>query len=292
VSLRRLTEVGAVLALALLAACASHTTRVTTPAGPPKPALTATKPELVTRYERQADAVRSLNAAVRLKTETGSAFAGVIKEYRQIGGFILAERPGWIRVIGQAPVVATDIFDMVSDGKTFRMYIPSKKKYLVGPARLEQAGKKAVENLRPQPLYDALVWEKLPAGAPVVVEEENQEQPAQRSYVLTVLRRAGTEWEIDRRIWFDRSDLEVSRVELFGSGGRLESDIRYGGWAAEAGGPEFPRRIVLWRPQDDYRLEIDVTRIRLNESIPPARFELKQPPGSERVEVGGSGGPQ
>jgi outer membrane lipoprotein-sorting protein len=283
---------GVVAGLALLAACATHTTRVTAPAEVPKPALSATKPELVERYERQADAVRSLNAAVRLKTETGSAFAGVIKEYRQIGGFIVAERPAWIRVIGQAPVVATDIFDMVSDGKTFRMYIPSKNKFLVGPARLERAGKNAVENLRPQPLYDALLWEKLPADAPVVVEEESEAATPARNYVLTVLRHTGTDWEIDRRIWFNRSDLKVSRMEIFSEGGRLESDIRYSDWPTESGEAEFPRRIELWRPQEDYRLEIDVTRVRLNETIAPERFRLEQPPGTERVDVGRSGGQQ
>lgn len=288
--LRELGTAGAMAAVVLLVGCASRVRRVTPPAGLPKPALVATKAELLERYSRQADGIRSLNAAVKMKAETGSAFAGVIKEYRQIGGYILAERPGWIRVIGQAPVVGSDIFDMVSDGKTFRMYIPSKKKFLVGPARLEHAGKNAVENLRPQPLYEAMLWEKIPATDPVVVEQEDEEQPLTRNYVLTVLRHVGENWEIDRRVWFDRSDLQVSRMEIFGAGGRLESDIRYSGWQAEAGGPLFPGQIVVKQPRGDYSLEIDVTRVRLNEEIPAERFQLKQPAGTELQEVGRSGG--
>ncbi len=263
---------------------------MTPPASAPKPALVASRQELVDRYNRQAGGVRSLHATVQLKAETGSAFAGVIKEYRQINAIVLAEQPSSIRVVGQAPVVGSDIFDMVSDGETFRMYVPSKKQFLVGPAKLQQAGKKAIENLRPQPIFDALLWPQIGPEETVVLEQEFKQQPPERDYVLTVLRRSGNGFEIDRRIWFDRSDLDVSRVEIFGPGGSLESDIRYGAWSGEGGEPAFPRQIVLSRPHEDYRLEIDVVRLTLNEPIPPAQFELAQPAGSTLVKVGESGG--
>jgi outer membrane lipoprotein-sorting protein len=274
---------------ALLAGCASRTRRVTPPASAPKPALVASRQDLVERYNRQAESVRSLHATVRLKAETGSAFAGVIKEYREINAIVLAAQPSFIRVVGQAPVVGADIFDMVSDGQTFRMYVPSKKQFLVGPAKAEQGGKKAIENLRPQPMFDALLWPKIGPEETVVLEQEFEEQPLERDYVLTALRRSGDGFEIDRRIWFDRSDLNVSRVEIFGPGGRLESDIRYGAWSGE-GGAAFPRRIVLSRPHEDYRLEINVVRLALNEAIPARQFELEQPAGTTLVKVGESGG--
>jgi outer membrane lipoprotein-sorting protein len=274
---------------ALLSGCASRATKVTPPAAAPKAALAASRQELVERYNRQAEGVRSLHATVRLKAETGSAFAGVIKDYRQITGIVLAQEPAFIRVIGQAPVVGADIFDMVSDGQTFRMYVPSKKQFLVGPARVEQPGTKAIENLRPQPIFDALLWPKIGPEETVVLEQEFEEQPPERDYVLTVLRRSGEGLEIDRRIWFDRSDLDVNRVEIFGPGGRLNTDIRYGGWSGE---PAYPQRIVLWRPHEDYRLEIDVVRLTPNVPIPAKQFELEQPAGSTLVKVGESGGKQ
>jgi outer membrane lipoprotein-sorting protein len=275
---------------ALLSGCASRTRRVAPPATAPKAALVASRQELLDRYNGQAAGVRSLHATVRLTAETGSAFAGVIKEYRQITAIVLAEKPAWIRVVGQAPVVGSDIFDMVSDGKTFRMYVPSKKRFLVGPARGGKAGKKAIENLRPQPIYDALLWPEIGRGETAVVEQEFREQPPERDYVVTVLRREDGGLAIERRIWFDRTDLEVSRIEIYGAGGRLESDIRYGDWRAEGGGPAYPRRIVLWQPNEDYRLEIDVTRVALNGAIPASEFQLAQPAGSKLVKVGESGG--
>jgi outer membrane lipoprotein-sorting protein len=256
----------------------------------PRPALVASRQDLVRRYDDQAAAIRSLNAAVKLKAETGSAFAGVIKEYHEIDAFLLAERPAYIRVVGQAPVVGTDIFDMVSDGSTFRMYIPSKRKFLVGPARLERVSPKSIENLRPQPIFDALIWPRITTGEPVVIEEEGRAQPPARYYVLSVLRHAGGTLEMDRRIWFDRSDLRVVRVEIFGSAGRLESDVRYSNWSEPAGQVPFPGSIVLSRPHEDYHLAIEIKRVTLNRQIPAARFELKQPAGTELVEVGRQAG--
>ncbi|HEV2386619.1 MAG TPA: hypothetical protein VGS20_05120 [Candidatus Acidoferrales bacterium] len=275
-------------ALALLGGCASRTTRVTPPGKVAAPALEASKQDLVARYNRQAAAIQSLNAAVQLKAVTGSAFAGVIKEYRQIDGYILAQRPAWIRVIGQAPVVGTDIFDMASDGTTFGMYIPSKRKFLVGPARGEQTAKNALENLRPQHLVDALFWPDIPPDQVVVIEQETEDQPPSRDYVLTLLRGAGRELAIDRRIWFDRSNLEISRIEIFGSDGRLESDLRYDDWSTAVAASPFARHLSIRRPYQDYRLEISFTRLTLNQPIPPERFRLEQPPGTEKVEVGRS----
>lgn len=277
-------------AAALLGGCASRIRRVVAPAGVPKPALTASKRELVGRYNQQAGAVRSLNAAVRLKAEIGSAFTGAIKEYRQISAFVLAERPNFLRMVGQAPVVGTDIFDMASNGETFHMYVPSKRKFLVGPARLERTAKKSIENLRPQPIFDALIWPKIAANEPVVLEEENREQPPAEYYVLDVLRHAGAGLAMDRRIWFDRSDLRVSRVEIYGPGGRLDSDNRYANWSKRDGKTAFPGSVSVLKPHENYRLKIEIRRVKLNGKIPTDRFVLKQPEGTERVDVGRGGG--
>lgn len=273
-------------ALALLAGCISRTRRVAPPAGAPLPALEASKTELIERYNRQAEAVRGLHAAASLEAETGSAFVGVIKQYRQVSALLLAQRPAYLRVVGQAPVVGTDLFDMVSDGATFRMYVPSKHEFLTGPARLERPGKRTLENLRPQPIFDALLWPAIAPGAFVTIEEEVVEQPPSRDYVLTVLRGQGPSLAIRRRIWFDRSNLRVSRVETYGPNGRLDSDVRYGDWRAAEGEMEFPRRIALSQPNENYRLEIDLTRLTLNAPVPASRFRLEQPAGTKLVEVG------
>jgi outer membrane lipoprotein-sorting protein len=258
------------------------------------PQLEAGEDQLLAEYNDQARAVRTLQATVDLIPSTGSTYSGVIEEYHDVPGFILARRPATVRVIGQAPVVAKDIFDMVSNGEIFRIFIPSKNTFLVGTTSVARASKKPIENLRPQHVVEALFWPDLPDGANVLFEQFNSD--ANRFYVLTGLRQGEDgKLEIARKIWFDRTDLRVSRVQLYGAAGRLDSDIAYSDWqpitastgdvpaAAPIG---YPRDIHIWRPQDDYKLEIRILKLTVNEEIAADRFELEQPAGTDLVHVG------
>jgi outer membrane lipoprotein-sorting protein len=257
--------------------------------------------QLVESYNRQAEAVHALNASVQMSPTAGSAYSGVIHQYHEVSGFILAARPALIRVIGQAPIVSTNIFDMVSDGQTFRIFIPSKNEFLVGPTQLERATKNPIENLRPQHLLDAFFWTPVSASEPVVLEQVDV--PTARYYVLSVLRGSAPTFEIARKIWFDRTDLRVSRLQIYGPGGRLDSDIGYADWqdvpppnvqangAPEARdnsavGPLTPRTFRIARPQQDYQLSVVITKLALNMDIPADRFSLMQPAGTALVDLG------
>jgi len=247
-----------------------------------RPALEATEDQLIAQYNQIARGVRSLRATVQLAPTAGSAYSGVIEEYHEVRGFILAQKPAHIRMIGQAPVVAKNVFDMTSDGETFRIFIPSKNKFIVGPTSLERAAKKPIENLRPQHVLDAIFWPELTAGRTVLFEEFDAE-PA-RYYILTQLRGTSLP-EIARKIWFDRADLSIARMQIYGPGGKLVSDIRYADWQP-VDDVRYPRQIWLARPHDDYRLEVRITQLALNEAIAADRFHLEQPPGTELVRLG------
>ena len=251
---------------------------------------------LLADYNAHVRAVQSLQATVDLIPSTGTEYSGVIEDYHDVQGFILAQRPASVRVIGQAPVVAKNIFDMVSDGKEFRIYIPSKNSFLVGSATLARPSKNPIENLRPQHIVEALFWPEFTADAKVLFEQFDFD--SSRFYILTLLRDTSAgKLEIARKVWYNRTDLRVSRVQLFGAGGRLDADVRYSDWqpvpvAPGAGGaapaPEtaFARDIHIWRPQDDYKLEIRILKLTLNEPITPDRFVLAQPAGTDLVHVG------
>ncbi len=256
----------------------------------------ATREELLERYNRVAHNTKTLNATVELKPTAGSKYSGVIDEYHEVKAFLLAARPAQIRVIGQAPVVGTTVFDMASDGETFRVFIPSKHKFLVGTVAVEKSSSKPIENLRPQHLLDALLWPEIRKEESTTLREFNDENA--RYYVLTVLR-GGYQLEVLREIWFDRADLHVARIETFGPKGLLVSDVHLADWlpienapsqntqaAPSDGVNSFPRAIRLERPHDDYKLDLQVTKISLNEEIPAERFKLEQPAGTELVRVG------
>ena len=273
-----------------------------------RPQLESSEEKLLADYNEQALAVQTLQATVDLIPTTGTTYSGVIEEYHDVQGFILAQRPATIRVIGQAPVVAKNIFDMVSDGKEFRIYIPSKNSFLVGSTALDHPSNNPIENLRPQHVVEALFWPELPSTANVLFEQFDLESG--RYYILTLLRNTNAgKLEIARKIWYDRADLHVSRVQLLGAGGRLDSDIQYSDWqpvlpsttpstttapgatAATGAAPatartSYARDIHIWRPQDDYKLEIRILKLTLNEPISADKFELVQPEGTDLVHVG------
>ena len=253
----------------------------------------ATKESLLAAYNHAAAGITSLNLSVDLVPSAGKAYSGIIQQYHEVNAFILAKRPADVRMIGQ--VLSKNIFDMASDGETFHIFIPSKNKFMVGSARLERPAEKPIENIRPQHLLDALFWTEIPAGASVVIAEDDE--LAARYYVLSVLSKSASP-EIERNLWFDRSDLHLARIQIYGTAGKLVSDIHLDEWQATApasstatvnGNLEYPRHITMQRPHDDYKLEIKVKKVTLNEAIADDRFHLEQPPGTELVKVGESG---
>lgn len=267
----------------------------------------ATREELLAAYNAIARNMKTVNATVELKPTAGSAYSGVIDEYHEVKAFLLAERPAEVRVIGQAPVIGKTVFDMASDGDTFRVSIPTKNKFLVGSVAGERNSAKPIENLRPQHLLDALLWPEIRKEEAVTMREFNNEQG--RYYVLTVLR-GGYQLEVLREISFDRANLQVAHILNYGPKGALLSDVSFSDWeplessptaqnnkptgststaSAQAPTPtitSFPRTILIDRPHDDYKLEMQVTKVAVNEEIPADRFKLEQPPGSELEHVG------
>jgi hypothetical protein len=150
------------------------------------------------------------------------------------------------------------------------------------------------------------LWTPIPDGAPVLYEEASE--AANRYYILTAIRavsdRSATkeaaagssDWEISRKIWFDRTTLQISRVENFAPGGKVASDVRYSNWLATAAPPSpaaeattagsamtYPRQVSISRPSDDYQLQIEIKKLTINEPIAADRFVLKQPPGTKVV---------
>jgi len=273
-------------AILAVAGCGGVSKTVKVPVNEIRPAKAATRADLVNAYNRLAAEITSINAAVTLTPTAGSAYSGVIQEYHEVNAFILAQKPATIRMIGQAPVLAKNIFDMTSDGQTFHIYIPSKNKFIVGPSSLERSAEKPIENLRPQHLLDALFWPHIPDGASILFEEN--EDASTRYYVLTDTRN-GSSPEIERKLWFDRSDLNLARVQIYAASGRLVSDIHLRDWRPTSAGTPYPWDITLNRPHDDYKLDIHVTKLALNESISEDRFRLEQPPGTELVKLDKSG---
>jgi hypothetical protein len=266
-------------------ACAVKRTTRVAPSSVPFSALEASPAELVAKVNAQSAAIRTLVATVELEPTAGSVYSGVIREYRDVRGFILLEKPAMIRIMGQAPVVRTTIFDMVSDGREFRLSIPPKQKFIVGKNEFRRPGKNSLENLRPQHILDALLVPAVdPSREKLLVEEA--EEASHRFYVMSFLEaHEDGELALRRKVWFDRAGLELTRLQLYGPRGSYVEDVHYSRYR-DFQGVSYPERIEITRPIEDYRLAITIQKATFNQPVAPEKFELRKPEGAELVELG------
>jgi outer membrane lipoprotein-sorting protein len=267
--------------------CAVKKTSHLPPAAVAPPPVAASAPELVARLQKERRAVETISATVNLEPTAGSVYSGVIKQYHDVRAFVLLQCPELIRMVGQAPVVRTTIFDMASDGKEFRVWVPSKGKFIVGSTEAGVPAKNSLENLRPQHILDALIPPAAdPAGEFYFL---NQEREAGRIYyvlnfVTGNVGGAAEKLNLVRKVWFDASNLEVVRVEFYDAQGALVEDVHDADYQ-DYGGVHYPSHIELNRPVEDYSLGINVEKATFNQPIPADKFVLAKPPNSEEIRV-------
>src|SRR5579863_1500755 len=119
--------------------------------------LVADRDTLLRVVARQYAAVHDFNATVDMVPAQGSAEKNHITEYKDVRAFILFRKPADIRIIGLLPVVRSKAFDMVSNGTTFRLYLPTKNRFITGRNETQELSDNKLENLRPHQFLDALV---------------------------------------------------------------------------------------------------------------------------------------
>ena len=275
--------------LALLLAAPGCAVRKETHVHPPgqtPPALDANLADLVTKINSWSGAINTITATVDLEPTAGSVYTGVIKEYHDVKGFILLQKPSMLRMQGQAPVVRTTIFDMVSNGEEFRLSIPTKQKFVIGKTSYQHPAKNALENLRPQHILQALLVPAVDAEQETVFRENLDERAeAKRFYVVTVVEPLQDRHVVLRRkVWFDRTDLELARVQFYDPSGTCTEDVEYSAYQ-NFNAIHYPTHIKLNRPQDDYEVTLTIEKATFNQPIATEKFDLKKPDKAELIDL-------
>ena len=284
-TLRRLARVASVAVMSAgLTGCAVQNRRTLPPAPPAVSLQSATLQELLEQVARQQDAIQTLDATVQIEPTVTSEQRGEIITYRDVRAFLLIRKPAHLRMIGQYPVVRNTAFDLVSDGERFGLYVPSKNRYIVGNSQGGKRSKSPLENLRPQHILDALLVEGLAAGREEAALEVATE--SQKSYyiVLILRRRDAGGLLLARKLWFERENLTLARLQIFDPTGAVETDARYSSYA-EFSGIHYPQQIVFDRPQDDYGLMLTVSEMEFNQPLGDDKFQMARPAGSELVDM-------
>ncbi len=242
---------------------------------------------LLDAIQHQYGAIQDFSATVDMVPALGSAEKNRITEYKDVRAYIRFRKPSNIRLIGLLPVVRSQAFDMVSDGATFKLYVPSKNRFIVGRNEIEKPSPNKLENLRPQHFLDALMVRPIDLkNFHVMIENFTDEDNAY--YILHEVREAPSgELRLSRTIWFNRLDLLMARQMIFDDDGNILTDARYSQWHPYDNVP-FPKHIEINRPRDEYAVVIDLVKMDINKGVPDDQFVLDQPEGTTLQPIGQS----
>jgi outer membrane lipoprotein-sorting protein len=255
--------------------------KVVPPGTTPPPELSATLEQLLSRINNLYNAVNSFQATVQMTPSVGSVYKGKISEsIVDVRAFVLFRKPDYIRILGQAPVIKTNVFDMVSNGTDFKLYVVDKNLFFEGSDKAPAViSKNALENLRPEAFLSAmLIRPPDPATEKPFLEDDTDEETA--LYELHFVRVAPDGHVFpSRSIWFDRLNLSIVRQRAFNDEGEIVSDTRYMKWQPY-NNVMFPSHIDLNRPIDGYGVTMDILEMQMNKPLTDEQFELNQPEGA------------
>ena len=99
-----------------------------------------------------------------------------------------------------------------------------------------------------------------------------------------MISKNGNDWNLSRKIIVSRQDLLPNRQIIYDKNGNVATDARYDKYN-NLNGINFPTKITITRPQEEYDIILDVTKARFNEPLKDEQFQLAQPPGSQLVRL-------
>jgi len=257
------------------------------------PLKSATQQELVDAINLQAARIRTMQATVDIDTSVGGENRGKVTDYKEIRGYVLARKPAMLRLIGLMPIVRNRAFDMVSDGREFKLWIPPKNRFIIGRNDAETPNpKQPLENMRPQNLYEALLIREIDPENEIAVLENGFEtvldakrhRYEQPDYEVVVVRKGKMGWFLSRKIVFSRTDLQPHRQFIYNEKGVLVTDVRYGEYK-EYDDINFPKQTEIERPQEEYDITLNILKLDLNTPLRDDQFVLEQPAGAQVVHL-------
>jgi outer membrane lipoprotein-sorting protein len=236
-------------------------------------------------------AIRTLNAQVLVTAATGGAKEGKVKVYTSFKGYIFVQKPAFLRVILQLPLVGLSAMDMVSDGQTFTLKTASShgNVWRQGSDTVTTPSKNGLENLRPAVFLDSLLVPGVKPDEYVTMTEttrvlrqdaHKKTEMVEPDYDLNVLEaKSGNILQVKRVVKIDRVSMLPYEQDIYDANGKVATEATYEAYQ-DYGGVKFPAVITIRRPVDEYSLKIDVTKLTLNETFEADQFELKVPPGA------------
>jgi outer membrane lipoprotein-sorting protein len=248
----------------------------------------ATLDQLLSQVEARFNQIQSLNARVEVVASEGGARQGQIKEFPSFSGFILLRKPEDLNVLLRLPVVGSQALDMVSDGKTWKLWVPRRNLAMVGTGEAADTSQHGLEGLRPKVIFDSMLVRGLGPDQIVDLTQDSRIIPDPKDkkqlieepdYELSILEppQSNTAHTL-RVIHIGRSNLLPYQQDIYDRSGNVVTQAFYSDYQYFGTIP-FPMKIEIKRPQDQYGLTITITKLVVNQKLDDDQFDLKFPEG-------------
>lgn len=285
--IRQALAVGLVGLAPALTGCLTHI-RTVPKTRPAEVVMDATLDQLLSQVEARFNQIQSLNASVEIVASEGGARQGQIKEHTSLSGYIFLRKPEDLRVLLRLPVLGSQALDMVSDGKSWKLWIPPKHIAMTGTGEVADASQHGLESLRPKVIFDSLLVRGLGQDQIVVSTQDSRILPDPKDkkmlieepdYELSILEPPqGKTAHTLRVIHIGRSTLLPYQQDIYDREGHIVTQAFYSDYQ-KFGDIPFPMKIEIRRPQDQYGLTITVTKLTVNTKLDDDQFDLKFPEG-------------
>jgi outer membrane lipoprotein-sorting protein len=285
--IRQALGVGLVTLAPALTGCLTHI-RAVPKTRPAEVVISATLDQLLSQVETRYNAVQTINATVEILASEGGARQGQVKEFPSFSGYIFLRKPEDLRVLLRVPFLGSVGLDMVSDGKTWKLWVPKRNIAMTGTSEVADSSQHGLESLRPKVIFDSLLVRGLSPDQVVDLTQDSRILPdpqdkkqliEEPDYEITILEPPqGNIAHTLRVIHVGRSTLLPYQQDIYDENGHVVTQAFYSNYQT-FGDIQFPMKIDIKRPQDQYGLAITINKLTLNQKLDDDQFELKFPEG-------------
>jgi outer membrane lipoprotein-sorting protein len=285
--IRQALAVGLVGLAPALTGCLTHI-RVVPKTRPAEVVMDATLDHLVSQVETRFNQTQSLNASVEIIASEGGGRQGQVKEYPSFSGYIFLRKPEDLRVLLRVPYLGSVGLDMVSDGKSWKLWVPKKNLAMTGTKEVADPSQHGLESLRPKVIFDSLLVRGLGPDQVVDLTQDSRILPdpqdkkqliEEPDYELSILEPPqGNTAHTLRVIHIGRSTLLPYQQDIYDREGHVVTQAFYSNYQ-NFGDIPFPMKIEIRRPQDQYVLTITITKLTVNSKLDDDQFDVKFPEG-------------
>jgi outer membrane lipoprotein-sorting protein len=271
-----------------LSGCLSHT-RAVQKTRRADVVLSADLDQLLKQIDDRYTAIHSATAFVQIVASTGGSLQGQVKDSLSFSGYIILGKPEDIRVILKVPLLGSQAFDMVSDGRNFTILIPPKSCALTGSDEVTNPAQKGLYSLRPSFIFDSMMVRGLDKGQIVsrtqdirVVENPRKKNDLieEPDYDVEFLSQpTGLTARTLRVLHISRADLRPYRQDIYDAEGHVVTQAFYSGYQ-KFGDIDYPSKIVIQRPLDELGLTITINKgTTFNQTLDADEFKIDIPSG-------------